>query len=360
MKPPLFYKQKPIFGIDIGHGAVKVVQLFDDKKHQKTVGGYGYAMFDASAIDKQGVVVDVETIARAAYQLIEKNLIGSVQTDRVVATIPSARTFTRIVRLPAMADSELESAVRSEAEQYIPVPLDELYLDYEVAHFNKGKDETQEVLMVATPSAIIDSYLTVFSALGIEVAAIEPSLAAVVRAVSHSSKKKTGAVVIDFGSRSSDMSIFDGTTVRVTGTTKQGGEDLTEVLVKKLNITKRQAFHGKARYGINQNTKQGREIYTHARPMLDTMVTEIKKLLRYYKRIEESKQDIDQIILIGGGANLPGLDEFIAKQTGLTVSLCDPWVNISMGTLQGPNNVEKTLYTTAIGSALLQPEAITI
>ena len=254
MKTPLFYKQKPVFGIDIGHGAVKVVQLDQTAKGKASVGGYGYAAFDPSAIDRAGLIIDVETIARAAHQLIEEHLIGSIYSDRITATIPSARTFTRVLRLPEMHETELEGAVRSEAEQYIPVPLDELYLDYEVTKSATKKDTDLEVLMVASPAGIVDSYMKVFSAMGVEVAAIEPSLSAVTRSVNQSKLVKDVALVIDFGSRSSDMSIFEGTSIRVTGTTKQGGDDLTEQLVKKLGITKRQAFHGKARYGIKQTS----------------------------------------------------------------------------------------------------------
>jgi type IV pilus assembly protein PilM len=352
MKTSLFYKPKTVFGIDIGHGAVKVVQLDRNTKGNISVGGYGYAAFDPSAIDKQGLIVDVESVARAGHQLIEEHMIGTIYSDRVTATIPSARTFTRVLKLPAMRDNELEGAVHAEAEQYIPVPLDQLYLDYEITKKSTKDDAEVEVLMVASPAGIVDSYMQVFSALGVEVAAIEPSLSAVTRSVNQSKLVKDVALVIDFGSRSSDMSIFEGTTIKVTGTTKQGGDDLTEQLVKKLGITKRQAFHGKARYGIKQTSKQGREIYTHARPILDGLVTEIKKLQRYYKRHNE-KNNIEKIILLGGGANMPGLDEFLSKQTGMDVTLFDPWREIDMGSLQAPNALETTLYTTSVGSALL-------
>ena len=352
MKTQLFYKQKPVFGIDIGHGAIKVVQLERSPKGRITVGGYGYASYDPSAIDNQGVIIDTETVAHTAYQLIEDHIIGSIFSNRAMATIPSARTFTRILRLPDMLDSELEGAVRSEAEQYIPVALDELYLDYEVTKPSTKKGADLEVFMVASPAGVVDSYMKVFSALGLEVAAIEPSLSAVTRSVNQSKLVKKVALVIDFGSRSSDMSIIEGNTIHVTGTTKQGGDNLTEQLVKKLGITKRQAFHGKARYGIKQTSKQGREIYTHARPILDNLVTEIKKLQRYYKRHNE-KDDIEKIILLGGGANLPGLDEFLSKQTSMDTVLFDPWHEIDSGSLQAPNTLETTLYATAVGSALL-------
>lgn len=355
MKTPLFYKPKPVFGIDIGHGVVKVVQLNKTNKGKTGLGGYGYYSFPSSAIDNQGVITDIESVAKAAHTLIEKHMVGAIMTDRITATIPSARTFTRILTLPPISDDDLEKAVYAEAEQYIPVPIEDLYIDYELT--KKGEKEN-EVLIVATPKQVVDSYLRVFDALGLEVSAIEPSLTAITRAISQAQPVDGSVLVVDFGSLSSDLSIFDGRNVRVTGTSRQGGDDLTSQLVAKLNITKRQAFHGKARYGIKQNTKQGREIYTHAKPILENLVTEIKKLIRYYKRLDDSR-DIDAILLLGGGANLPGLDEFIAKQTGMKVLPCNPWSKIQIGDLQAPNPVETALYTTAVGSALLNPDSET-
>jgi len=352
MKTPLFYKSKPTFGIDIGHGVVKVVQLEKNIKSNDKLIGYGYYSFSPAAIDEHGVITDIEAVAKATYQLIQTHMVGSIMTNRIAATIPSARTFTRILKLPPINDDDLEKAVRAEAEQYIPVPIADLYIDYELT---KHGEKENEVLMVATPRPVIDSYLQVFKALGLEVAAIEPSLTAVTRAISQSQTVDESVMVVDFGSLSSDLSIFDGSNVRVTGTARQGGDDLTDQLVKKLGITKRQAFHGKVRYGIKQDTKQGREIYTHAKPILENLVTEIKKLVRYYKRLDDSG-DISAILLLGGGANLPGLDDFISKQTGMKVVLSNPWSKIDVGDLQAPNPVETALYTTAVGSALLESD----
>ncbi len=352
MKIPLFYKQKPTFGIDIGRGSIKIVQLLETDG-EPTLVGYGYISFDPHVMDDKGMITDIEAVAKAGKLLADEQLVGGLVSNSVVATVPSAFSYTRTLQLPKMAKSELDGAVRLEAEQYIPVPIDDLYIDYEIAESDDENSTSQDIFMVAIPSYIVDSYMNVFSALGLEVSAIEPSLSAIVRCVSQALELKSTVMVIDLGSRSSDLSVYDGKTIRVTGTTKKGGEDITDNLIEKLKITKRQAFHGKARYGIQQDSKQGREILKHSQPILDDLVFEIKKMQRYYLGRNTSNDTIEEIIILGGGANMPGLNEFIQKETKLKVTSFDPWRNIDMGNLQAPNKLETTLFTNVIGNALV-------
>src|SRR6478736_3043303 len=154
-KTPNFFRSKPLFGLDIGKSSLKVAQLesIEQKKqpadgkqpeHILKLTGYGTANFDPSAIS-DGVIMQPEVIAKAAKELFEKHLIGDVTTDRVALSIPSYRTFTRSIELPVLQARERAEAVRLEAEQYIPMPLEEMYLDYHV--ISETADATQ-VLVV--------------------------------------------------------------------------------------------------------------------------------------------------------------------------------------------------------------------
>src|SRR5579884_92928 len=133
-KTPKFFHDKPLFGLDIGHGSIKVMQVEEQiagaSKRPKLV-GYGFTTFDGSAL-ADGVVVKHELIAKAARELFDHNLIGDITTRRVAIAIPAYRTFTRALSLPKLKTKELIDAVQLEAEQYISAPLEELYLDYEV------------------------------------------------------------------------------------------------------------------------------------------------------------------------------------------------------------------------------------
>src|SRR4051812_28050108 len=123
----LLYKNRPLFGFDLGHGSIKVVQIDTEAKKPKLL-AYGTASFDPKAIN-EGVIVDYDTIGKAAHGLINEHLAGSLNTHRIAASLPVLHSFSRIVNLPLMNEKDVREAVRTEAGQYIPVPLNDLYLD---------------------------------------------------------------------------------------------------------------------------------------------------------------------------------------------------------------------------------------
>ncbi len=351
MNIPLFYREKPVFGFDLGHSSIKVMQI-DSSGKQDVVTGYGHIEFDANAV-KNGIIVDIEEVAKQVYTLITKHLVGSLDARRVAASLPVATTFNRILTLPKMDGDDLKQAVSLEAEQYIPMPIEELYLDYEIAH--SGADGT-EVLLVAAPKVLVESYMKLFDILGLELALLETSINAVSRAVSHADSAIIPTLIIDFGSVSSDLSIFDST-VRVTGTVEGGGETITELIAKEMKVTKRQAYTIKTRYGLNAGKKQN-QVSTALEPLLTKLLGEVKKMTRFYEDRSSTKKKIEQIIILGGGANLPGLSTYLTDNVRLPTRLVDPWQRLSFGNLQPPHKLETTLYTTAAGLALADPKEI--
>ena len=348
MGKQLYYKDKPVFGFDIGHTSLKIMQL-DRKKRGVSVDGYGTISFDPSAIQK-GVITDPEIIIKAAYTLLEEQLTGKITTSRVAVSLPNEFSFNRILTLPKLSNADLAKAVELETSQSIPLPLDDLYYDYEVmASLN---EETVEVRLVACPKTIIDSYMTVFDALGLEVALIESNINAVTRMVTHTETHDIVTLIVDFGSTACDLSIFDGTTIRVTSTIDCSGETITQLIAKKLNVTAQQAQSIKTRYGIEMSKKQAL-IIDAVEPELNKLTSEIRKVVRYFSERNKSNKAIGQIIILGGGANLPGLNSYITDKTRIPTRLCAPWKNLSFGKLQPPHELETTLYTTAGGLGLV-------
>src|SRR5688572_8958360 len=142
-----FFHDKPLFGLDIGYGSLKVMQLAEAPAKapltSRRLMGYGTAKFDIAAL-KDGVIVKPEVIAKAAHDLFQHHLIGNITTRRVSMALPAYRTFTRSLQLPKLQPKELEEAVRLEAEQYISTPLEDLYLDYQAIQDNP---ETTEIFM---------------------------------------------------------------------------------------------------------------------------------------------------------------------------------------------------------------------
>lgn len=357
MSRSYFYKDQPLFGLDIGTSSIKVMQIAPAKKgHKKQlVIGYGSIQFEKDAI-VEGIIKDPEVIAKAVKEMFETGIVGSINTRRVALTIPVSKAYSRVMNLPKMSKKELDEAIRLEAEQYIPVPIDELYLDYSIT--SQTKDNT-ELLVSAAPKALIDSYMVLANLLGLEVVIIEPTISASGRLVGNAEDEDIPTILVDFGSLSVDITIFDKQLI-VTGTVPGGGDTFTDLIAKKLDVSKQVAYTIKTKYGLGVSKKQD-EIQEALDPILSSLIKEVKKMIRYYsERGEETEKErkIGQVITMGGGANLPGLSEYLTSELRLPARMCSPWTNLDFGKLQPPSEIEKTMYITAAGLALINPKEV--
>jgi type IV pilus assembly protein PilM len=351
----LFYKDKPVFGIDIGRNSVKLMQIDQDEKKPTAI-GYGSASFDPKAIER-GVIIDHESVVKAIYELMTSQIVGRITTDRVAVSIPNAYSFSRSIVLPKMETNELQLAVKAEAEQSIPMPIDDLYFDFTIAR--QLDDGTQEIQLVACPKVIIDSYNGVFDALGLTVALFESNIAAVTRMVVQSEEHDVTTLIVDFGSTACDLSIYDSNTIRITGTVDCSGENITNRLAEVLGVSKQQAHSIKTRYGLQVSKKQS-QILSAVEPEINKLINEIRKVVRYFSDRAGKDVKIGQIIILGGGANLPGLSGYITDKTRIPTRLCAPWNNLTFGKLQPPHELETTLYTTAGGLSLISPKELSV
>lgn len=347
----LIYKDKPLFGLDIGTSSIKVMQIESQGKAQMIV-GYGVTNYDQTAM-KDGVIDNPETLAKATKELFEKGLIGEITTRRAALSIPVARTYNRVMNLPAMNRRDLDEAVRLEAEQYIPVPIDDLYIDYNVTAESK---DGFELLAVAAPKKIVDSYLAYTELLGIDVCVLETTIGASSRLIAHSESNDVPTILIDFGSVSVDITIFDKQLI-VTGTVAGGGDNFTELIAKKLEVSNQVAHTIKTKYGLSVSKKQ-KDIQDALHPILASLTKEIRKMVRYYDERTGSEGKIGQIITMGGGANMPGLSEHITNELRLPARMCNPWAHLDFGKLQPPSSIEKSMYVTAAGLSLINPKEI--
>lgn len=357
-KTPNFFKAKPLFGLDIGNGSLKVMQINDDFHDHPKAGkpakviGYGTASFDKKAID-DGVVVDPEIIAKATHELFKSHLIGDITSHRVAITIPAYRTFTRSIQLPQLKPKELQEAVSLEAEQYIPLPLEDLYLDYQ--EIGRTKDQ-MEVLAVAVPKKIVDSYLELAKVLGLEAVLIETTMGASARLFGQDSQSDVPTVIIDFGSLSSDVSIYDKTILAVS-TVPGGGQVFTNSIREKLQVTQEEAGLIKTKYGLGVSKRQ-KEIQEALEPTLQQITKEIRRMIRYYDERYGGERPIQQIVTLGGGANMPGLSEYLTNGLRLAVRPCDPWQYFDYKGLQPPSTADKSMYATAAGLSLVPPKGV--
>ena len=352
MNSGYFYHDKPVFGLDIGFSSLKVMQIETGAKHL-VVTGYGVNGFDPKII-KDGVIVDIPAMAKAVYDLIDKKLVGEINTKRVAMSIPALRTFNRIIKLPKLSSKELSEAIRMEADQYIPVPVDELYMDYTIM---SRTDKEIELLAVAVPKKVVDSYMALGKVLGLEVIALEATIASTARLFVNTDISDVPTVLIDFGSNSSDITIFDKGII-VTGTVGGGGDNFTNLIAGKLNLSRQEAQVIKAKYGLSYSKKQ-KDITEALKPTLEQILKEIRRMIRYYEERYGDDRKIKQIVTVGGGANMPGLSDYMISSLRLPVRMSNPWeLRVKFDHLEAPSNVECSMYVTVAGLSLMKPKEI--
>lgn len=352
-KSTYFFRDKPIFGFDIGHGSLKVMQIEPSEKGRKArVIGYGTATFDPDAII-DGIVTNHTAVAKATQELFKSRLIGDITTHRAVVAIPSYRTYSRLINLPVLGGKELKEAVELEAEQYIPMPLDEMYLDYKIVN---REAEKLDLFAIAVPKKIVDSHLELMSILGLETVGVGTTIDAGGQLFLQDEQSDVPAVLVDFGSLSADITIFDKSML-FSGTVPGGGEIFTQRIQEKLGVTHAEAHIIKTKYGLSTSKKQ-KEIMAALDPVLSQLAQEIRRMIRYYEDRYGSERKITQVVTLGGGANMPGLSDYLTSSLRLAVRACDPWQYCDFRGLQPPSKADKPMYATVMGLSFIRPQEL--
>lgn len=351
----IFYHDKPLFGLDIGHSTIKAMQVEKGPGKMPAITGYSISEFAPDAI-RNGEILKPEVLAEAMHNLFEINMVGTINSRRVVCALPTSHTFSRPMKLPPMDQSDIVEATQLEASQYIPVPLDSLYLDYEIT---SRTDQGLEVLLVATPRKIVDSYLNLLKSLKLEPVVFEPSINAASRLLQMAGKAAAEpSILVDFGSVTTDIAVFDKTLL-VSSTVNAGGDNLTGLIARGLHMSESQASDLKHQFGIAFSEKQQR-IVDAIKPQLDSLIREIQKSIRYHsERAAKSGSRIAKVITLGGGAMMPGLNHYLSIELRLPCESFDPWQMVSFGSLTPPAEADRSMYITVAGEAIIDPMEVT-
>lgn len=348
---PYFFDDKPLFGVDIGYNSVRVLQVNSLKKEPLVV-GYGKVEFDPSAI-VDGVIVEPEKIGLAMKKLFSHSLIGDITTRRAVVSVPISKTFTRSLDMPLLSDKDLAEAVKNEVEQYIPAAAEDLYYSYDRVRIGKNKST---IFIVAIPRKIVDSYVTLARLLNLEIVMLQTSSGAGANLFSRDSHSDLPTVLLDFGTRSADITLVDKNPI-VSGTVPCGGEQITQLICEKLKVTPREAMIIKTKYGLSYSKKQS-QIVDALSPILAQLSKEIQRTIRYYEERTKSKKTVSQVVIMGGGANMPGLADYLTNHIRLPVRAFDPTGYFSFGKLQPFSPSDRMSYVTSAGLSLYDPHEV--
>lgn len=344
-----FFQDKQIIGIDINQTSIKVMAV--DIKHW-TVTGYGSIDLDPvetqKSLEGNGVY-----IGENIRELIKTKKIGKITTNHTVLSVPTSRTYTRTFSVPNKEAGKLKSAIELEIEQYIPIPISLLYVDYQVVERDQQNTTVQ---LCAVPKNIVDNCISAAVSAGLKVIMVEPSVNAIARLLNFTEDGSLPTVVVDIGPAATDIAVLDGT-VRVSGSVGVGGNTFTLDIAKKLNIPLESAHQLKVQHGLAFGSRQAK-ITSALEPGLKHILTEIKKIIRYYNERLNSEKKLEQVVIVGGGSNVPGLGDYFTNALLMPSRVASPWQILNFGELKEPPKQFRARYITVAGLASVQPKEI--
>ncbi len=343
----VFYRTKPIIGLDFSRTGVRVVSVDREKM---LVHGYGSVELDPSKIS-DNLETSRDYLTQKIEALLRENIIGKLDSNRVILGVPTMRTFARTFTIPTAQEAKVKQAVNLEVEQYVPMPLENLYVDHLIIS-RTAKELT--VLMCAVPKKFIDDLLGVLTALGLEVAVIEPSIYAIARLLEATKEGGMPTVIVDLSPGDTDIAIFDGA-VRVTGGLNIGGNTLTLDIAKKMDLTIENAHQLKVLSGLNPGPRQAK-VSAALRPSLLKIINETKKVMRFYTERFPDVDKLEQILIVGSGSNVPGLGEFFTNELVMPARVASPWQALDFAHIAQPAKHLRARLATAAGLALVDPK----
>jgi len=344
----LFYKDKPVIGLDISNTGVKVMSV-DPKKW--LVHGYGSIDLEPIKVKEAMENANSPYLIDNIKTLMTEKIIGEISSKRVAISIPTARSYSRTFTLPLSTEKSLHDAVILEADQYIPIPSSSLYIDYQIIERNK-KQIT--VLMSAVSKVIVNNVVASVTAVGLEPVFIEPSIFSVGRVLTAAERGELPTIIVDIGPASTDIAILDLGTIRVTGGLATGGNTFTLDIAKKLNVELENAHQLKVLSGLSAGPRQ-QKITAALEPSLRSILAEVKKVIRYYNERVNSTRALEQLLIVGSGSNLPGIGEYFTNALVMPARVASPWQKLDFAKLQEPPKQFRPRFITVAGLASVEP-----
>lgn len=340
-------------GLDIGTSSIKIIEL--EAGNPIRIQRFGrIPLPDGSLVGgviKNGTVV-TDTI-REAFDALQ------IKTKRVQVAIAGQAVVVRNMKLPLMEDNEIANAIRWEAERYIPFPVDEVTMDFNVIERDLQERE-MEVMLVCAHNDIIQSHMEALQKAGLQPVAVDIQPFALMRALGmENSDNESSIAVLDIGAGTSDLSIFKAGISRFTRILPLAGNRFTENMTKVMGTDFAEAENMKVKHAdalldLAAVAPESPEYQVNfsIQDSLRELVLELRRSFDYYQ-LQQRNEEVSQLVIAGGGAKLNNLARFLNQELGIkVVSSLDAWNLSFFNNLQTDFEAAKPIMMVALGLAL--------
>ncbi|MFT7130149.1 MAG: type IV pilus assembly protein PilM [Gammaproteobacteria bacterium] len=323
----LFGKKRlvPVLGLDISSSSVKLLEI------SKSGGQYRIENYAVTSLPPNVVVekniAELEPVAEAIRKVAT---ISKCKLKTAAVAVAGSAVITKLIEMPAgLNDDSMESQISLEADQYIPYPLDEVAIDFEVQGLSEINPDRSEVLLAACRRENVDLRVDALEMADFVTKVVDVEAYALERAFElirpHLDCDDDSAVaIVDIGSSMTTLSVLvDGQTV-YTREQLFGGRQLTEEIQRRYGLSLDEAGLAKKQGGLPDDYEP--EVLE---PFKDAVIQQVTRSLQFFFSSSQYN-DVDHIVLAGGVASMPELAELVQDKLGTTTSVANPFADMSV------------------------------
>ena len=324
---PLFRKKSQILlGIDISSTAVKLLELSRSGGRYR-VESYGVEPLPANSVQEKNIV-DVEGVGDAIGRLVSRTRPG---TKLGAVAVAGSAVITKVIEMDAdMNEDERENQLKVEADQYIPFPLDEVRMDFQVIGPSENNPEKVDVLLAASRTENVELRTDAMEIGGLQAKVVDVEAYALERAfqlvrpqLPNADELETVAL-FDIGATMTTLNVFHQGRTVYTREQLFGGKQLTEEIQRRYGISMEEA-------GLAKKTGELPDDYESEvlSPFKDAIVQQVNRSLQFFYGSTQFNE-VDYILLAGGSASIAGLPELVQEKVGAGCSVANPFTDMAL------------------------------
>ncbi len=306
-------------GIDIGDSSLKMVEL---KKKGGRLYLSNYAFSENVSEINFTKMEDVNYLAQAILKV--RNEAG-ITADSATASLPTFSVFSSIINVSNVDKKNLTAAVNEEARKVIPLPLEEMILDWKLVDDKETGANGFRVFLTGSPKKLVRKYVEVFKKAKLNLASLETETFSLVRSLVGDDKATV--MITEIGANSTDLSIVKESIPVLNRSLAVCASTVTRALAEKLGLSYAQAEQYKMDLSLSLGADSREELPQLITKTLEPIITEMQYMLEFFR--SQNGGSVEKVILSGGGALLLNLADYLSKRLDLKVIIGDPWNRIN-------------------------------
>lgn len=320
-------KTSQVLGIDISSTTVKLLELSQQGDRYR-VESYAVAPLSPEAVVEKNIN-QIDTVGELIHELVNRS---KTKAQQAVAAVAGSAVIIKTVAMPAgLSEEDLEAQLTVEADQYIPYPLEEVALDFEVLGPVPGREDQVNVLLAACRQENIESRVEALEVAGLTPAVIDVEVFAMERALALVKRQlpvenPQSIAMVDIGASMTTLSVFAGGESVYTREQLFGGKQLTDEIMSRYDLSFEQAGLAKKQGGLPEDYEQ--EVLE---PFREAVVQQVSRSLQFFFSSSEFTS-LDCIVLCGGVAAISGLAEIIEERLSTPTIVANPFAEMSVST----------------------------